>query len=149
MINNKKFAFLDDGDTIYYLKMVDYGIVMHNARDLYTTVKTKLVKVLSEAYLDVILENGETIYPNIHNKAHTIISHEQGTTIHRIYGTSARAVLDAASESLRSRVAGIRAEVDRLKNKELNIINTMTKILETERETENTVTTEEFASMAL
>jgi cell division protein FtsB len=62
---------------------------------------------------------------------------------------SVKAVLDAVNDSLRKRVVNIRAEVDKLKNKELNIINTMTKILETERETENTVTTEEFASMAL
>ena len=144
-----KFIYLGKGDTIYYVKMFDYTIVKPNQMDLYSALKTTSVKVLSEAYLDVTLDNGETIFPNINNKAHTIISHEDGVTTHRIYGVSVKAVLDAVNDSLRKRVVNIRAEVDKLKNKELNIINTMTKILETEREAENTVTTEEFASMAL
>lgn len=144
-----KFIYLGKGDTIYYVKMFDYTIVKPNQMDLYSVLKTTSVKVLSEAYLDVTLDNGETIFPNINNKAHTIISHEEGVTTHRIYGVSVKAVLDAVNDSLRKKVVNIRAEVDKLKNKELNIINTMTNILETERETENTVTTEEFASMAL
>ena len=144
-----KFIYLGKGDTIYYVKMVDYKIVKPNQRDLYSALKTTSVKVLSEAYLDVVLDNGETIFPNINNKVHTIISHEEGVTSHRIYGVSVKAVLDAVNDSLRKKVVNIRAELDNLKSKELNLINTMTKVLELQREEESIVTTEEFATMAL
>ena len=144
-----KFIYLGKGDTIYYVKMVDYEIVKPNPRDIYSAVKATSVKVLSESYLDVVLDNGETIFPNINNKAHTMICHEEGVTTHRIYGVSVKAVLEAVNDSLRNKILKIRADLDNLKNKELNIINTMTKVLEIEREEETVVTTEEFASMAL
>ena len=146
---NGKFIYLNNGDKIYCLKMIDYSIVKLNARDFYNTVKTKSVKVLSESYLDVVLENGETIFPNINNKAHTIISHDDDVTTHRIYATSVNALLEAAGECLRNKIVSIRTEIDTLKTKELKAINTMTKILEAQRENETTITTEEFATMAL
>ena len=147
-----KFIYLNDGDTIYHIKMVDYQIVKENGKDTFTTLKAQKVSILSAAYLDVLLDNGETIFPNIHNKAHTMIQHVNGQTIHRIYSMSKKECLESAIESVRNRVVSIRAEVDNLKNKELSCINTMSDMLKLNNEInddEDEVTAEQFATMAL
>ena len=148
-MNDRKFIYVDNDDIIYNVKMIDYEIIKPNSRDIYSQVRIQKVNVLSEAYLDVLLYNGETIFPNINNKTLTMINHRDGHTEHNIYATSVKELLGAVNDSLKRRVVSIRTEIDDLKDKELKVINTMTKILEMQREEETIVTTEEFASMAL
>ena len=145
-----KFIFVNKGDTIYHAKLIDYEVVKEQDKKIYTQHKASKVTMLTENYLDVQMDNGETFFPCINNRAHTIITRVEGRTTHNIYSPSIKCLYDEITNLLRHKITTIREEENKLKNQELKIINMIEFMMEDSKNIEEvSVTAEEFATMAL
>jgi len=146
----KTYRELKPNDPVYKVTVIDCRMEKLDGHNSWAEYRVKTIKNLTENTLDVTLHNGQAFFPNINNKVHTMITRKDTEIIHTIYAMTKIDALEEAQNCLRTKIAKTRADIDELKNNELKLINTMTDLLEeTAKVKENSISVEEFATMAL
>jgi hypothetical protein len=146
----KTYRELKPNDPVYKVTVIGSRMEKLDGHNSWTEYRVKTIKNLTENTLDVTLHNGQVFFPNINNKVHTMITRKDTEIIHTIYAMSKIDALEEAQNCLRAKIAKTRADIDELKNNELKLINVMTDLLEeTAKVKENSISVEEFATMAL
>lgn len=148
-MENKKFIYTNAGDTIYYIKLENYNVSKQNGNDLCVPLKVTRVGILSDTYLDITLENGNTFFPDINKKTLVSTTLFDGNVMHRIYGTSMKETIEAANDVIIKRIKEIRTKIDDLKNEEVSALDTIGTLLIEKRKKESIITIEEAVTIAL
>lgn len=149
----KTFKELQAGESIYRAVVVGNKIEKADGHTFCTELKIKNTRKLTDTTLDITFENGQAFFPYMNNKAHTTMNRGNAggcESIHTVYGVTEKDALEEAQKLISLRLEKNRAEQDKLKASELELISTMTDLLEEyARIRDQVVSVEQFATMAL
>lgn len=149
----KTFKEIQPGEPLYKVVLVGNKIEKVDGHSFCTEYKVRNNRKLTDTTLDITFENGLAFFPYMNNKVHTTMNRGNAggyESIHTIYGVTEKDALEEAQKIISSKLQKNRTEQDKLKASELELINTMTDLLEEfARVRDQVVSVEQFATMAL